>query len=57
MLEQRHGIDFKLAIPTVILGHDHVLGYPKGVSVWTVPFSLAESRFYLEICYREKKAL
>ena len=53
ILVQSQGIDYKIAIPTVILGQDHVLGYPPGSTVVTLPFKLGSSRFYLEICVKE----
>ncbi|MBN1521961.1 MAG: chemotaxis protein CheX [Candidatus Aureabacteria bacterium] len=53
ILVQTLNIDFKLAIPTTILGDGHVLGYPAGSSVVIVPFSMGDSTFYLEICLKD----
>ena len=53
LIETQH-IDFKLAIPTTILGQGHVLGYPAGSSIVMVPLAIGSSRFYLEICLKEK---
>ena len=53
ILSQTMHIDFKLAIPTTIMGSGHVLGYPSGSSIVIIPFVIEDSRFYLEICLKE----
>lgn len=53
ILSQTQRIDFKLAIPTTILGRGHVLGYPAGSSIVIIPFAMDQSKFYLEICLKE----
>jgi len=53
ILVETQKIDFKLAIPTTIMGKGHILGYPGGSSIVIVPFNVVDSKFYLEICLKE----
>ena len=53
ILNETMGIDFKLSIPTTIMGSGHVLGYPSGSSIVIIPFVIDDSRFYLEVCLKE----
>ncbi|MCK5708655.1 MAG: chemotaxis protein CheX [Candidatus Aureabacteria bacterium] len=52
ILIQLHEISYKLAIPTVILGSDHTLSYPTGITVKAIPFIIDDQKFYLEICLK-----
>ena len=53
ILNETMRVNFKLSIPTTIMGSGHVLGYPSGSSIVIIPFVIDGSKFYLEICLKE----
>lgn len=44
------GYDLKISIPTVIVGHDHVICRPKDIPCLEIPFWLEAGPFSVELC-------
>lgn len=46
------GLDLKISIPTVIVGHDHSISRPSGVPCFEIPFETDAGPFSVELCLR-----
>jgi chemotaxis protein CheX len=46
---QDEGIDFKIGLPTVVVGNDHHLEPPKKAMVRVVPMQVEAGEFFMEI--------
>ncbi len=51
-------LNFKIALPSVTVGKDHTISYPKGIPSMVIPFRLAtlDSKFYVEVCLKTDNA-
>jgi chemotaxis protein CheX len=47
-------INYKIAIPTVIMGNSHTVAYSSGILSRVVPFTLDDFTFFLELCIRKE---
>jgi len=48
------GFSFKIAIPTVIVGENHILSQKKDVPCIAVPFTTDSGEFTVEVCLKEE---
>jgi len=51
-------LNFKIALPSVTVGKNHTISYPKGIPSMVIPFYLEslDSRFYVEVCLKTDKS-
>ncbi len=46
------GYDLRIAIPTVVVGHDHLIARPRGVPCFEIPFETEAGPFSVELCVK-----
>jgi chemotaxis protein CheX len=48
------GLNFKIALPSVIVGSDHTLSYPSSVPCMVIPFTIDKivTPFHVEVCLK-----
>lgn len=51
-LEEK-GYKFKMSLPTIIVGTDYLIAHKVKTSVITIPFSMQEGNFSVEVAYEE----
>ncbi|MBN2143170.1 MAG: chemotaxis protein CheX [Candidatus Aureabacteria bacterium] len=53
------GLNFKIALPSVIVGADHTISFPPGVPCMVIPFNIQnmEKPFHVEVCLKTEEEL
>jgi chemotaxis protein CheX len=48
------GLNFKIALPSVIVGSDHTISFPQGVPCMVIPFTIPgfDKPFHVEVCLK-----
>ncbi len=48
------GLNFKIALPSVVVGQDHAISYPPGVPCMVIPFTIKkiDKLFHVEVCLK-----